>query len=459
VTITHVDDRSAPTAGRPVSDWLMRGLARLLIHVFFRRVEVSGAELLPERGPIVVVANHTNGLVDGLLLIARLDRYPRFLGKATLFKILPLKPLLKLAGVVPVYRVADQADAAGNDRAFAKCREMLAGGGAVAIFPEGISHDEAQLQPLRTGAARIALGAAFEARAEDVTIVPIGLVYDAKARFRSRALVTIGEPFVAGDDPDAYRADPHGAVRGLTDRIANALSGVGPDYDTVAQAELLARVADVATLAPGAERAPLAARDHLARALAEVEQRDPNSREGFERLRAAQDRYDRDLALLGVTDADVAADIDRAHYRRTMLGAAAKAVVTAPVALACAVIHFVPYQVMKRVALLPHNEGIKSTVKLLGCTVLFLVEWIALAVLAAILWRPLAAAATLVACPLAGYVTVRFAEGVHDAGGLAHGWRTLRSHRAALDSVRADRAKVVDLATALVGPARGNYSR
>jgi 1-acyl-sn-glycerol-3-phosphate acyltransferase len=462
VAITQTDQPEATAARRPVADRLMRGLARLLVRVFFRRVEVAGSDLLPERGPVVVVANHTNGLVDGLLLIALLDRYPRFLGKATLFEILPLKPFLKLAGVVPVHRVADRAsgtelaDAAGNDRAFARCRQLLAEGGVVAIFPEGISHDEAQLQPLRTGAARIALGAAFDAGVEDVVVVPVGLAYDAKARFRSRALLTIGSPFAAGVDPAAYREDPRAATRDLTEHIATELRNVGPDYDTVAQAELLARVADVAALVPAegrAQPAPLAARDQIARALAEAE-RDPGNHERVERLVAAQARYDRDLDLLGVTDADVASDLDQTHYRRTMLWATTKAVVTAPVALAGAVVHAVPYQVMKRVAARPQNEGMKSTVKLLGCAVLFLVEWIVLAVVAGVLWGPVAALATLVGCPLAGYVTVRFAEGVHDAGGLAHGWHTLRSSGAALASVRADRAEVVDLASALVRPAR-----
>ncbi len=81
-------------------------MARLLIRVFFRRVEVEGGEHLPESGPVVLVANHINGLVDGLLLMATLRRYPRLLGKSTLFSIPPLWPLLKLAGVIPVVRTS-----------------------------------------------------------------------------------------------------------------------------------------------------------------------------------------------------------------------------------------------------------------------------------------------------------------------------------------------------------------
>src|SRR5580692_4975034 len=144
---------------RRIADRLMRSLARVLVHVFFRRVDIDHPERIRKSGPTVLVANHRNGLVDGLLLMAALDRYPRFLGKATLFRIPVLWPFLKLGGVVPIHRAQDGVSTAGNTGAFAVPNRLLARGGMVAVFPEGISHDEPELQPLRTGAARIALGA------------------------------------------------------------------------------------------------------------------------------------------------------------------------------------------------------------------------------------------------------------------------------------------------------------
>src|ERR1700685_535904 len=139
----------------------MGALGRLLVRVFFREIEVEGGEQILSGVPTVLVANHLNGLVDGLLLMATLRRYPRFLGKSTLFKIPPLWPFLKLAGVIPVYRAADGSPTERNASAFATSDRLLARQGVVAIFPEGISHDESALQPLRTGAARIALEAAI----------------------------------------------------------------------------------------------------------------------------------------------------------------------------------------------------------------------------------------------------------------------------------------------------------
>ena len=102
------------TPARAPGEKAITGLARLLVRVFFRRIDLAGADLLPDEGPVVLVANHVNGLVDGLVLISTLHRYPRFVGKATLFKILPLAPLLHLAGVVPISRAQDRSAADGD---------------------------------------------------------------------------------------------------------------------------------------------------------------------------------------------------------------------------------------------------------------------------------------------------------------------------------------------------------
>ena len=225
----------------------MVGLARLLIRTFFRQVQVEhGARLHSDR-PTVLVANHRNGLVDGLLLMAALGRYPRFLGKSTLFHNPLLWPFLKLGGVVPIYRAADGATMTRNTATFSVSNRLLARGGMVAIFPEGISHDEPALQPLRTGAARIALGAATSG-VPDVETVAVALVYDEKQTFRSRALVRVGDP----QPTDRWRAagagagsDDRQAVRLLTEDLAARLRAVGPDYASWAEAEMLGDIADI----------------------------------------------------------------------------------------------------------------------------------------------------------------------------------------------------------------------
>lgn len=79
-----------PWRARQFAVWPLR-----LIHTFFRRVTIDGAELLAKTGPVIVVANHGNGLVDGMLLISMLPRWPRFVGKAALFDIAPAKAVVE----------------------------------------------------------------------------------------------------------------------------------------------------------------------------------------------------------------------------------------------------------------------------------------------------------------------------------------------------------------------------
>jgi glycerol-3-phosphate O-acyltransferase/dihydroxyacetone phosphate acyltransferase len=284
---------------RPIADRLMARLARLLIHVFFRRVQIEHPERVGPSDPTVLVANHRNGLVDGLLLMATLPRFPRFLGKSTLFHIPVLWPFLKLGGVVPVYRRQDGEPTARNRETFARSSRLLASGGLLAIFPEGVSHDEPALQPLRTGAARIALAAADDGVA-DVTTIAVALVYDDKQRFRSRALVKVGAPEPTDRWLGAYRADERAAVRGLTDELKGRLRDVGPDYRSWSEADLLSEAADI-TARPASELprdVALEDREAIASALALASTAGPDP--AVEALRAAVDAYRHQLALAGL---------------------------------------------------------------------------------------------------------------------------------------------------------------
>jgi glycerol-3-phosphate O-acyltransferase/dihydroxyacetone phosphate acyltransferase len=230
---------------RRVADGAMSQLARLLVRILFRRIEVQGLGDLPDGVPTVLVANHINGLVDALLLMATLPRVPRFLGKSTLFRIPPLWPFLELAGVVPVYRASDGESTARNESSFRTSRVLLAHRAQVAVVPEGISHDESMLQPLKTGAARIALGAAFDDDVPGVVTVAGGTCRTTpRPRFRSRALVHVGAPQdrPTGGSTSVPTAMPtSGGARPDGGPHADRLRAVSPAYQSWVQATELRR--------------------------------------------------------------------------------------------------------------------------------------------------------------------------------------------------------------------------
>ncbi|MEO7570898.1 MAG: 1-acyl-sn-glycerol-3-phosphate acyltransferase, partial [Acidimicrobiales bacterium] len=138
---------------------LMAWVARFAASLLFRRLEVAGEDRYPRGRPVLLVANHFNGLVDPIVITAALGRTPRFIAKAALRRVPIGGRLLRGLGVVFVRRQTDAGGAVGNDDAFAECHAALARGDVVAIFPEGTTHDRPRIDPIKTGAARIALGA------------------------------------------------------------------------------------------------------------------------------------------------------------------------------------------------------------------------------------------------------------------------------------------------------------
>ncbi|MBS1785491.1 MAG: 1-acyl-sn-glycerol-3-phosphate acyltransferase [Acidobacteria bacterium] len=192
-----------------------KALSRLLGALWFRRMAVEGPSL-PE-GPILLLLNHPNALLDPMVAAALLRRTPRFVAKATLWKQPVLRPFLALFHPIPVHRAQEGGDADATAKTFAAVHEALRGGDIVGLFPEGISHGMADLAPLKTGAARLALS--FDGV---LSVVPAGLVYGERRLFRQGVLLRVGEA-IAFEDLKAEGLAPEN-VRAFTARIREALA-------------------------------------------------------------------------------------------------------------------------------------------------------------------------------------------------------------------------------------------
>jgi UMF1 family MFS transporter len=215
---------SRPGWPRRVLDVIVAGLARLALHVFFREVNLEGLERIPRGVPVVLVANHNNSVVDSFLLLALPRARPRILAKSPLFSHPVMRPLLSLAGALPVYRREDPgSDVKRNAETFSRCHRILAAGGCVALFPEGTSHNLERRLPLKSGAARIVLGTEAAYGPLGVRVVPAGLRYDAKDRFRSKVWVHVGPPLDPTPEVALYRDEGGAALRALTTRMGAGL--------------------------------------------------------------------------------------------------------------------------------------------------------------------------------------------------------------------------------------------
>jgi len=216
---------------------LIISLIRTVANTFFRRIDVVGIENIPTEGPVIFAGNHPNALMDGWLLIAKCERWPLyFLANAELWKYRMLVPILRATGAVPVYRREDHDGEIDNRQAFEKVYEIIESGNCMAIFPEGISHAESQLVKLKTGTARIALAVGARGKTR-VKIVPCGLNYIHRHRFRSQVLIEFGEPIDVGEKwLRDYENKEQDTVRQLTEHLTQALKSVtlnAPDWRTL----------------------------------------------------------------------------------------------------------------------------------------------------------------------------------------------------------------------------------
>jgi 1-acyl-sn-glycerol-3-phosphate acyltransferase len=216
---------------------LIVSLVHVITNSFFRRIDVVGEENIPASGPVIFAGNHPNALMDGWLLTARCGRWPiHFMANAKLWKYKLLGRMLDATGAVPVYRREEHDGEVDNSAAFDKLFEVIEAGHCMGVFPEGVSHTESQLSKLKTGTARIALSVAARGKVT-VTIIPCGLNYIHRHRFRSQVSIEFGEPIVVDRSwRDRFVADERECVRELTDQLAAALTTVtlnAPDWSTL----------------------------------------------------------------------------------------------------------------------------------------------------------------------------------------------------------------------------------
>ncbi|HEX3565232.1 MAG TPA: hypothetical protein VHU17_07665, partial [Acidimicrobiales bacterium] len=214
----------------------------------------------------------------------------------------------------------------------------------------------------------------------------------------------------------------------------------------------LSFVAEIVTRHVGSsepEVVDLARREELVRSLMAVVSGPEGSRRS-EPLRAALTRYRRELALVGLDDSHIASSAGPAHRWVDLGWPVAKAIVATPVALVGTVVHIVPYEVVKGIARIPDNDGMRATVKLLGCLAGFTTVYAVIArIVAKQLGRPMGMLAFAMG-PASGYVTVHFFERLQRIGGVMEATRLARDRRVTLSSLLASRAAVINAADALL---------
>lgn len=412
--------------------WLLPAsslLARLAAHTFYRFSSVGPPP--PAHGPVLLVANHPNSLVDAVLIAAVAGRPVRFLAKAPLFDLRRIGWLLRAVGAIPVFRRVDDAGAVEqNVHTFAAVFDAFSQGAAIGIFPEGISHSEPSLARLKTGSARMALGFAGR-EGRTLLLVPVGFVMRDKARFRSEAAAFFGEPVVWDDLADRGK-DDHEAVRELTRRIDDSLHRVTINLEKW-EDEPLIRCAEEIWQAEVDEQSTPETR--LVRLRTATEVLASLRRQGdasWSDLARSLESHRRRLARLRLAPTDLRARTDVTSAlgwtlrRLHVLGPVAFAIATLG-----AVLYWLPYRATSLVARpAPREEDVQSTYKLLSGMALYPLWTLLLAGLAWWFFGPWRSFMALVGMPLIAVIGLWVRERWRGAWTDVRRYFTLRSRRA-----------------------------
>jgi glycerol-3-phosphate O-acyltransferase/dihydroxyacetone phosphate acyltransferase len=417
-------------------------LIRVITNTFFRRIDVVNFDNVPKDGPVIFAGNHPNALMDGWLLTAKCGRWPlHFMANAKLWKYRMLAPVLDASGAVPVYSQEETDGEVDNEKAFAKLYEVIESGNCMGIFPEGISHVESQLSKLKTGAARVALAVAARGKVQ-IRIVPCGLNYIHRHRFRSQVLIEFGEPIVIDDEwIQSYKQDERESVRKLTDHLSAALTNVtlnAPDWRTLRIIQTVRRLYKPAT-------ANLTPSEYieLNRRFVEGYLRDIHKPE-MQSLSLEVEDYQARLDMLGLKDFQLRQPVTLANASRKVLLRGLTMLALLPLAIPGALLHlpvgWVAATIGERFS---YEQDDIATLKVLSTILLLPLLYLVIAILVGINIGPWWALLAIVALSFSFIASVRLLEA--EAGLLLSMLSVLRLTRLGsdVDDLRATRANLV----------------
>ncbi|KAL4263369.1 Phospholipid/glycerol acyltransferase domain-containing protein [Pleurotus pulmonarius] len=237
---------------RKISDWTLEG--------YYSEVHIAGSEHVPKNGPLIITPTHHNELIDIATVAATIPyrRHVSFWAKSTMFVNPVTRAILVSAGSIPVKRNPNRtpdvdASLAPTSQAdlFHDSFLALSQGQVLGVFPEGTSYTEPCIAQIMSGAAWAAVeyakwqrGGGATSKVRGLVIVPVGIVYTDKARYRSRLVVRYGRPIdvtlhceeVFASTPKDIHENTRKVVKTIMAEVESQLTAMtinAPDWDTV----------------------------------------------------------------------------------------------------------------------------------------------------------------------------------------------------------------------------------
>jgi glycerol-3-phosphate O-acyltransferase/dihydroxyacetone phosphate acyltransferase len=345
--------------------------------LLFQRVEVRQHQGLTTSGSQLANSSHFGGFTDPLVLIRAMDRVPRFIARDVIWNYPVVRSILNWVGAIPVHK-SDDGGPSSNDQMFRSTYEALGEKDLVTIFPEGITVDDPRIAHIKTGSARIALGARATG-VEHITLLSAGIHYENKAALRSKVFIDIGYPIdldewvglniAPGEPQDASNRD---AVVALTSEMEQHLRWAAPDFEDWVTARNLSAAADVALRhAVGAKDAiGHGDRERLARLLDEA----PEEQRTV--VVETMEIYQTELDALGFSDEMFITGLrTKWAFMWNIVKDIVVGLLLLPFAAVGLMVNAIPMALVWLIGRLKVDDAVMATIKPLGALFIFLVTW------------------------------------------------------------------------------------
>jgi 1-acyl-sn-glycerol-3-phosphate acyltransferase len=223
----HGDGETAAARIAPVY-WLGRGMFRCLFKYYFGW-EVFNAERVPLSGAVILASNHES-FVDPGAIGGALEREAYYLARESSF-IPVLGTIMRKVNAIPVNQ---EGGAMAGLRAGL---EVLEGGNALILFPEGARTEDGAMQPFRSGVGLIAGRSA--APVVPVRVFGLHEAYGRHMKFprpAHKVIVKFGRPLRFDAELDELRegsiTKPKVVYQKISQAIEDAVARLTPDAES-----------------------------------------------------------------------------------------------------------------------------------------------------------------------------------------------------------------------------------
>jgi 1-acyl-sn-glycerol-3-phosphate acyltransferase len=226
---------------------ILKVLIGIGIRFYYREIKVRNKEFLRHDGPLIIIANHPNTMMDAWIIAQSISQPIYFMAKGTFFNTPLKRRILNSLGMIPINRPIDnKTNGVDNIASFEACYKVLEEGKTLVVFPEGNSMMERQLRALKSGTARIALEVEQRNAGKlNLKVVPIGIFYSQGEKFRSSVMLTVEKGLFVNDLLEEYAENQSAASKKLTSRFRQHLERVLVTTDSLEQEKLIDDVYDI----------------------------------------------------------------------------------------------------------------------------------------------------------------------------------------------------------------------